>query len=289
MVCAKTTTIRRYNLVDMSEHTRRVVVGFALLVILIPAVIWLSTMTVTVIFGSLCVLAVYEWTKLIITEDNRNKQRLGYLLVCILSSLVLASLSIRYDNKLILYVALLWWFAALVLSTFYTTALCSKIAFKWFLSVHIIVALTACAVAIYLLHEMAWFWLLYAIALVALCDISAYYVGRRIGKSKLAPAISRGKTKEGLWAALFAALLLSLLSSAGVLENVTVLSVVSLVLLSLIACIAGVVGDLTESMAKRCAGVKDSGNLLPGHGGLLDRIDAFIAVAPVIALGVLYY
>ena len=270
----------------MDRHAQRLVVGSVLSVVIIFCIVALSSPTITGIFALLGVLAVYEWGRLMY-RSSKNKQLL-YLLLSVLGTLFLASSSIYYDNKIILYVAAIWWFIVLLIGIFYSRRLCANIIFRWFLSIHIIIVLAACVVAVYLLHETAWSLLLYAVILVIVSDTSAYYIGRRIGKNKLAPTISPGKTKEGFWGALFATMILSLSTAILFLENSTPLNVVSWIFLSLIACIAGVVGDLTESMAKRCAGVKDSGNVLPGHGGLLDRLDAFIAVAPVIALGVLY-
>lgn len=270
----------------MSQHVQRLVVGAVLSAIFIACIITLPTLTIAGIFALICVLAVYEWSRLIVVKTNKNRQRL-YMVIGVLGTLSLASFSIYYDNRIILYVAAIWWFIALLVGVFYNARLCSNTVFGWFLSLHIIIALAACSVAIYILHEIAWSLLLYAMILVIVSDTAAYYIGRSVGKNKLAPTISPGKTKEGFWGALFATLVLSSSTVALLLEDITLLNMVSWIFLSLIACIAGVVGDLTESMAKRCAGVKDSGNLLPGHGGLLDRLDAFIATAPVIALGVI--
>jgi len=239
------------------------------------------------IFALLCIIAIYEWGDLV-NISSSNITRSLYRLFFVISTLAIGWWSIYYDSKIILYVGVLWWFIALTISTFYTNSLCNSIAFRGFLYVHIIIVLAACIVAVDLLHQISRLWLLYAALLVAVSDTAAYYVGRRFGKHQLAATISAGKTKEGLWGALLATLIFSLLTGTLLLDNATVWHVLSLVLLSLIACIAGVIGDLTESMAKRCAGVKDSGRLLAGHGGLLDRIDAFIAATPVIALGFLY-
>ena len=273
----------------MSQHLQRLTVGSILTVVITLCIITLSSSVVAGIFALFGVLAVYEWGQLIGLINNsssKSKQRI-YILIGIFGALSLASLSIHYDDRIILFIAALWWFTALLISIFYKVRMCTNTVFRWFLSLHIVIALAACGVAVYLLHNMAWSLLLYAMVLVIVSDTSAYYVGRRIGKNKLAPTISPGKTKEGFWAALFAVMVLSLVTAILFLENNTLLNVISWILLSLIACIAGVVGDLIESMTKRCAGVKDSGSLLPGHGGVLDRMDAFIAATPVIALGLL--
>jgi phosphatidate cytidylyltransferase len=104
-------------------------------------------------------------------------------------------------------------------------------------------------------------------------DIGAYFAGRRFGKRKLAPTISPGKTVEGLWGGMAAA---ALLGAAWVLS--TDLNWALLPLAPLFA-VAAQVGDLFESKMKRMAGIKDSGSWLPGHGGLLDRLDGLVPVA----------
>lgn len=123
-------------------------------------------------------------------------------------------------------------------------------------------------------------WLLGVMALVWIADISAYFAGRKFGKSKLAPSISPGKTWEGVAGAML-----------GVLVYVAVVFVISGLQMhytwfvyAAIGVALSVIGDLFESAIKRQAGVKDSGALLPGHGGLLDRIDALTSTLPLAAL-----
>jgi phosphatidate cytidylyltransferase len=111
-------------------------------------------------------------------------------------------------------------------------------------------------------------------------DTAALFAGRRFGRRKLAPTISPGKTWEGVYGAL-AAVALYGLATAALWPGA---SVAGWIVLLLVLAVAGVIGDLFESQMKRAAGVKDSGNLLPGHGGWLDRIDAQTAVLPLAAL-----
>jgi len=276
------------HLSSNSSHRQRLIVAVALLLVLIPCIVWLPSVGVAVLFAMLCIPATYEWSRLLFAVSRSFINPLWYAWLCLTSVLLIAPLAIYFQHQSILYIAALWWFVALVITTFYTTRLCANAAFRYFLALHNVVALAACLVAVYRLHAMAWPWLLYALALVALSDSAAYYVGQRVGKHQLAAAISPGKSREGLLAALAASLVLSASVAWLFLDSATALQKLSLILLSLIACIAGVVGDLTESMAKRCAGVKESGSLLAAHGGVLDRLDAFLAAAPVIALGLLH-
>jgi phosphatidate cytidylyltransferase len=124
---------------------------------------------------------------------------------------------------------------------------------------------------------------LYLFVLIWLADSGAYFAGRALGRHKLSPAVSPGKTWEGaaggLAGALLAALVLVLGGFAGPLP------LAAFVVLSLLVALVSIGGDLWESRLKREAGVKDSGSLLPGHGGILDRVDSLIAAAPVYALG----
>ena len=117
---------------------------------------------------------------------------------------------------------------------------------------------------------------------VAAADIGGYFAGRKFGKRKLAPAVSPGKTWEGFSGGLIANLLLGSLIAYLTGSNIGLLLAI-VVPTSLFS----VLGDLLESMVKRHAGVKDSGVILPGHGGILDRVDSITAAAPVFALAVL--
>jgi phosphatidate cytidylyltransferase len=126
-------------------------------------------------------------------------------------------------------------------------------------------------------------WLLVALAVVWAADSGAYFTGRKLGRRKLAPTISPNKTVEGLLggavAGIAAGVGLALVAGAGASDLPKV------ALVALAAVLFSVIGDLFESMLKRHAGVKDSGRLIPGHGGILDRIDGVLAALPVFALG----
>jgi phosphatidate cytidylyltransferase len=133
-------------------------------------------------------------------------------------------------------------------------------------------------------------WLiLAAMAVVWIADTAAYFAGRRFGRRKLAPSISPGKTWEGVYGALaavaiYALALVPLARAAGFGGSPGAGATLAFVAFAMLLAAVSVVGDLFESMLKRQAGAKDSGTLLPGHGGVLDRIDALIAAMPFAAL-----
>lgn len=121
--------------------------------------------------------------------------------------------------------------------------------------------------------------LLYVLGLVWVMDIGAYFTGKRFGKNKLAPLISPGKTREGVMGGVFAALVLLVLALflSAHFQGHLVLFIIA----SLAAALISVPGDLYESRLKRARGIKDSSQIIPGHGGVLDRIDGVVAACPV--------
>lgn len=121
-------------------------------------------------------------------------------------------------------------------------------------------------------------------AVVWVSDSAAYFAGRRWGRHKLAPAISPGKTLEGVAGALVGVVVYTVLLVAFAGPRLPA-GLAELLPLTLFMCLLGIVGDLYESWVKRVAGVKDSGSCLPGHGGLLDRVDALAAALPAWAGG----
>jgi phosphatidate cytidylyltransferase len=130
-------------------------------------------------------------------------------------------------------------------------------------------------------------WVFMALLPTWAADIAGYVVGSLIGRRKLVPRISPGKTWEGTIAGFLAAAVAVWFVGTQVFSPS--LPTGSLVPLALAIGPAGLIGDLLESMLKRAAGVKDSGTILPGHGGVLDRIDSLLLVAPVVALALNAY
>lgn len=136
------------------------------------------------------------------------------------------------------------------------------------------------------LHQMDYRYVLYLITLVALADTAAYFTGRKWGATKLAPHLSPGKTREGMSGAVVVTTVWALLATVWL--PVPAGKSVHFMILSMFVVLMSVAGDLFESLLKREAGVKDSGQILPGHGGVLDRVDSLLAAAPIFTLGLLW-
>ena len=193
---------------------------------------------------------------------------------------------------------LLWWFAAgawvlggtLALQRGQARWLETPVALRWLLGGAMLwLAWLALANA----RSVGINFILSVFCLVWVADIAAYFGGRALGRRKLAPAISPGKSWEGVWSGMAGALMLALLWTAFVdsqpwVDSPSLYRVVAerlgsfgLALVIVFLAAMSVVGDLFESLVKRAAGLKDSSNLLPGHGGVLDRVDALLPVFPL--------
>ncbi len=219
-------------------------------------------------------IAAQEWTKLM----PKWKQPMLFVLIALIVTMVSIFVPQTWA---------FWWGASLII---WTMALLWVKQYpnkeKWYGRRLVYmggVILTAAITAMYGLWQMSPWWLMYVFLLVWCADSGAYFVGRKFGKRKLAPNVSPNKSIEGLIGGLVTSGVVAaivgqyLQLSGGALAWFLALSAVTVA--------ASVLGDLFESMLKRRAGIKDSGNILPGHGGVLDRIDSLLSATPVFALG----
>ena len=180
-------------------------------------------------------------------------------------------------------IGVVWWVTILGLLTIYRQGSTFYSSRPWILSLSAVLILVPAWLAITRLQNHDPHLVLYLVFLVAAMDTGAYFVGKAVGRTKLAPHLSPGKTIEGVKGGLAAALLFAVLGASYFGFRGT--AWVYFLLLSLLVAALSVAGDLFESLVKREAGQKDSGTLLPGHGGVLDRIDGLLAALPVFVLG----
>ncbi|MCP4300704.1 MAG: phosphatidate cytidylyltransferase, partial [Gammaproteobacteria bacterium] len=196
--------------------------------------------------------------------------------VGIIAALLAASyLLLPEVSVLVLGIAFLWWLTAFIWTLFFPTPI--PLLVRWVSGALVLVPLF---IALIVLVRIGPEKLLFALLIVWAADAGAYFAGKKFGRVKLAPSISPGKTWEGVIGGF---LVVALLAVAGVRWTDASLAVLLPFVLAVAAL--SIVGDLTVSMFKRTAGVKDSGTLFPGHGGVLDRIDSVAAAAPLFALG----
>jgi len=269
---------------------QRVITGLLLAAFALAAITLLPPLALTVLFAVLTLLACWEWSDL--SGLSNKAVRAGY---CVLSALALFGLARWTDvigavprpdaTRWVLMVAAAWWCLALICVTAYPRGTAVWAATPMRLLIGWLILLPTWLAFAYLRAQPDGEWrIVFVLGLVAAADIGAYFSGRALGRHKLAPAVSPGKTWEGFWGGL----VLSLVFATAIWWLYWMsLPLLSWLLVVLFAALASVLGDLVESMVKRHRGVKDSGALLPGHGGVMDRLDSISAAAPVFALGLL--
>jgi len=227
-----------------------------------------------IVIVAVMLAGAWEWSAFL--DVSGNTVRVAYV-VAIGALLVAASL-LSFDTDLILKVSMVWWVTALIWSFFFPTPVPTVV--RWLSGALVLVPLYVALITLYTAGPIV---LLFALLIVWVADSGAYFAGKALGRVKLAPAISPGKTWEGVIGGLAAVVVLVLLRSLWVDTNLSIFIPFCLA----VACLS-IVGDLTVSMFKRTAQVKDSGTLFPGHGGVLDRIDSIAAAAPLFALGLVW-
>ncbi|WP_124948911.1 phosphatidate cytidylyltransferase [Sulfuriferula thiophila] len=240
----------------------------------LPDTLWALVMLLPLAVGAL------EWGKL---SGLSKPARVTYAL----GNVVLAGVTYYFDLAAWLYVAalVLW----LIIVPMWLAAAWQLKSLWWRMPVGILVLLPLWMALVELRERGPW-WVLLLMGVVWIADTAAYFAGRQFGKHKLAPSISPGKTWEGVIGA----------AVAVVVYGVIVLKVLSgprfdayawalpVMILGVVMLYLSILGDLFESWVKRVANVKDSGSILPGHGGVLDRIDALTSTLPIAALILLH-
>jgi phosphatidate cytidylyltransferase len=258
-------------------------------VILIPLVVWgilqLSTPYLAIVLAAFIIQGGWEWGTLM--KLSSHSLRVGYAAIvglCLAGIWIFVSRE-STDWLALPVVSLFWWLLAVVwVLTFPKSS--TRWSSTWVKFVIGLLVLVPAWLAVVGLHEHGVkgpYLVLYLLSLIWVADSGAYFGGKRWGKHKLAVSVSPGKTWEGVISALAASIVYAVIAAD--LFSLPGNQWPAFIVLSLVAVAFSIVGDLSESMFKRHANVKDSGALLPGHGGVLDRIDSVTAAAPVFVVG----
>jgi phosphatidate cytidylyltransferase len=258
---------------------KRVATAAVLLAALLIVVLWLPAKATVVALTVVVLAGAWEWSAFL--KLSRAWQRWIYVAVVAALLPLVWNYTAKPDGlRVVLQIAVAWW----------------VIALGWVMFAPRLVSSSAAAIAGILALVPAWIalarlrgdsqvgaeWVLFTLVLVQGADIGAFFVGRRFGRRRLAPNVSPGKTWEGVIGGFVASGLIALAGSSHF-----DLPVAQFLPLCLAVVAFSIVGDRTESLLKRYAGLKDSGRLFPGHGGVMDRIDSVTGAAPVLFFGLL--
>lgn len=271
---------------------QRVVTALIMASLFLGGVYFLPLRAVALIFVLVVVLGAWEWAPM--AGLNSAFSRFAYVLLVAAGTVGLyyyadfgAALG-KTDVQPVVGFACLWWCFSLLWVKSYPASAAIWGSRVGRALMGMLVLLPAWFAALFLLQvEPRGVVMIVLVLVVAAADIGAYFAGRAFGKHALSPDVSPGKTWEGFWGgvvavAILAAVLWSLLPT-----RFDHLSLSAAIVVALATAFASVLGDLTVSMVKRRSGFKDSSSLLPGHGGVLDRLDSLCAAAPTFALSLL--
>jgi phosphatidate cytidylyltransferase len=261
----------------MTESLRkRIITAVILAVLFLGVLLWLPPVATVIVVTALVLTGAWEWSAFL--RPTAGIARVAY--VALLAVLLLGARYLAIDPEarhFILITALVWWTIALGWIIFAPRSVA-----RWSAGLAGVLALVPAWVALVWLRYLpnGQYWVLFTLLLVWGADIGAYFAGHRFGRTRLAPDVSPGKTWEGVVGGFALSAIVAVAGSAWF-----ALPLYAFVPLCLAAVGFSIVGDLTESLLKRFAGVKDSGTLFPGHGGVMDRIDSVTGAAPVLFFG----
>ncbi|MCM2679129.1 phosphatidate cytidylyltransferase [Echinimonas agarilytica] len=279
----------------------RIITALVLLPLALSGLFLLPDLGFEIAIAGIVLICAWEWGTLMGGIKRRLRTLYGVISVAIVGVVMASSLAgqhwIEQDLHpwfdFSLWLALCWWVVAGVLVACYPKAAGiwqswpMKALIGWLTLIPWGLSMVALRSIPSEQSNAGPLMLLMALMLVWAADTGGYIFGRKFGKTKLMPKVSPGKTVEGMLGGVFLATLIvvgGLWYFPAARENLVVY-----LLFCYLTVIAGVLGDLVESMLKRDAGVKDSGKILPGHGGILDRVDSLTAAVPIFALGALYW
>jgi phosphatidate cytidylyltransferase len=264
----------------------RIITALCMIAIFLPALFLMPPMLFSIATVPLVLIAGWEWSRLV--KIRSVIARIGYLLLIVMT-LFAASLWLGLPDtfdpqraqQLLLVAVGVWAFIFLWIQGYPSSAILWSARPILGLLGLILLGFTWIAIVTILNYQSGQWLLLLAIVIIVLADVGGFFAGKYFGKHKLAPIISPGKTWEGFVGGL---LLEGVLVGSLVWYLSDHVTVLGLSLLVIPVALYSVLGDLFESMIKRHSGVKDSGRLLPGHGGVLDRIDGVMAALPMFGL-----
>lgn len=258
-------------------NRQRIITALVLVPLALLVVLGLPEDITALVFAALVLLGAWEWSAFL--RPQSRAARIAYVAMCA----IMIVLARRYASSSpaiypLLIGAALWWLIAFAWVSLFPTHVSRGAAM--IAGVFVLVPAWVALTRLHAVNGHGPQLVLFLLVLVWAADVGAYVVGRWIGKTKLAPRVSPGKTWEGVLGGLIVAMLFAALA-------LPLIKLPALPFLSLCCAVVmiSVIGDLTESLFKRYAGVKDSGTLFPGHGGVLDRIDSVTAAAPFFVLG----
>lgn len=256
---------------------QRIITGVLLAIVVFTFLIYATDYLFGVGVFLVAILAAIEWLKFADTPDYKTSKNLIVFGV--------ATFFVSGFFEYVMYVFPIFWLYAIFKLSQYERQEIDTLGGSQILIMGLFAITPFCA-SLYVLHSNGVAWIFMFILVIAAADSGAYFTGKSIGRRKMLPRLSPNKTIEGLFGGLVLAVIVATIFLFYM--DLSVMQYIAMVAISALIAVVSVVGDVFESMMKRIAGIKDSGNILPGHGGVLDRLDGYMPALPVfVVLGYL--
>lgn len=252
---------------------QRIVTGILLAVVVFTFLVYATDYLFGVGVFLVAILAALEWLKFAATDESEITKK---LVVFGITTFIVSGFF-----KYLMYVFPIFWLYAIYKLSQYERQKIDKLSSLQITIMGLFAVSPLCA-SLYVLHSNGVAWIFMFILVIAAADSGAYFVGKAIGKRKMLPRLSPNKTIEGLLGGLVCAIIVAVIFLFYM--DLGLLQYLEMVLIAALIAVVSVIGDVFESMMKRIAGVKDSGDILPGHGGVLDRLDGYMPALPIFVI-----
>jgi len=267
---------------------QRVITALVLAPLMIIGIFFLPLKQFAIFIAAIATLGAWEWAN--IAGYERRWGRIGYAFL-VFACLYVSARVLRVMPELLVYyllVGALWWVLAFALVKRYPggTSMWTSRPVRAVLGLCVLVPMWVGFMHLKVQPHSSLL-IVFVMLIVWGADTGAYFSGKKWGNAKLAPNVSPGKSWAGFWGGLVTSVVVALAFGYGLdqwLQPMSGLDYLQMVIIAMVTMVVSVLGDLVESMMKRYRGIKDSSSLLPGHGGVLDRIDSMAAAVPVFAL-----
>ncbi len=268
---------------------QRVITAAILIPLVVLAILFTSTSTFQWILAALVALAAWEWFD-VVGLNSWLEKVIAFTALAVSTTLV----NVYISDEIVIYAAALLWALFTVFIIIFANRALPKCVLPlftqpWlagFIAIATLVVFFQSSVLLHQISDIGPLLMLFVMITVWLADTGGYFAGKRWGKHRLAVMISPNKTWQGVAGALVLVFVGALLAYLAI--SSSELSLIHWLVLMVLTALFSIIGDLIESVFKRAHDVKDSGNLLPGHGGILDRIDSLLAAVPVFVIGIYF-
>ena len=260
---------------------KRIITALIVYPLIVFCILYSNELVIRMILNIIIFLSAFEVSKMCFYNNLRegNNRKHYFFIALVFLSILLSNILIKYNlwQYLIIAACLLWGFIAIYIINVKKITILDKFSFIYmFIYIVILGSLYCSLYALFLFSPEA---LLFLISLVSISDIAAFFIGKHFGRKPFFNIVSPNKTIEGFFGSVLVGSFLTIIYC--IFKNYEFNFTMKILFLSVLVISMSAIGDLSVSLIKRYSGNKDTGNILPGHGGILDRVDSLLPTAPI--------